>query len=172
MKLNETVTSQKPKRNVSEYQNSIGQRNIYSREKDTRSQALNPSLNFSWIGLENIGNTWYLNVILQCLFHLKEFNKIFENDSYKRMLNSSQSTSMCTEYATLLSKLKETPASTPSKSRFNWKSRIQDYVSTKDFKYELWKANPSFRGYDQHDAHEFWTTLLDLMSKELNRVTK
>jgi ubiquitin C-terminal hydrolase len=53
----------------------------------------------------------------------------------------------------------------------SWKKNIQDYLSTKDFKDELVKHFPGFRGYDQHDAHEFCTSLLDIMSKELNRVT-
>lgn len=58
-----------------------------------------------------------------------------------------------------------------TKSKFSWKKSIQDYVSTKDFKAELVNNYSDFKGYEQHDAHEFTTSLLDLMSKELNRVT-
>ena len=43
-------------------------------------------------------------------------------------------------------------------------------MSTKDFKAELVQNFAQFKGYEQHDAHEFTTSLLDLMSKELNRV--
>ena len=171
--LNETMTSQKAKRDVSDYQSKADQRSAYSREKDENSTSLIASPDFSTIGLENIGNTWYMNVVLQWLFHLKEFNKIFVNESYKKLLNSSQSSSssICIEYSTLLKKTKEPKTASVSRSRLNWKNNIQDYVSTRDFKEEIWTLFPSFKGYDQHDAHEFWTTLLDVMSKELNRVT-
>lgn len=70
---------------------------------------------------------------------------------------------------TLLKKTRESTAS-QTKSKFSWKKSIQDYVSTKDFKGELVKNFAQFKGYEQHDAHEFTTSLLDLMSKELNRI--
>lgn len=109
-----------------------------------------------------------MNVVLQCLFHLKDFNKVFMNDGYKRMLNSTQKGNICLEYAALLKKIKE-PKSV-SRSRLG--RRVSpNYISTRDFKSELCTLFPSFKGFDQHDSHEFCTTLLDQMSKELNRVT-
>lgn len=86
------------------------------------------------------------------------------------MLNSSQSTAICDSYADLLKQVNTSPNERSTKSKMNWKKNIQDYVSTKDFKRELAKGFPAFRGSDQHDAHEFCTVLLDIMSKELNRV--
>ena len=53
-----------------------------------------------------------------------------------------------------------------------WRKSIQDYLSTRDFKKELVRNFPDFKGYDQHDAHELCVDLLDTMSKELNRVKK
>lgn len=67
-------------------------------------------------------------------------------------------------------KTKEMPNGAASKSKMSWKRNIQDYISTKDFKRELVRNFPNFRGYEQHDAQEFLTSLLDIMSKELNRV--
>lgn len=89
------------------------------------------------------------------------------------MLNSNQKSQMCEAYADLLKKTKSpaTPVK-PSRSRMTWKKSIQDYLSTKDFKRELCYNFPDFKGYDQHDAHEFCTSLLDIMCKELNRVKR
>jgi ubiquitin C-terminal hydrolase len=83
--------------------------------------------------LENIGNTWYFNVILQWLFHLKGFNDIFIDGSFTRMLNKSQKSNLWEAYAELLKKTRE--AKTPMKhSRMVWKKSVHDYISTKDFK--------------------------------------
>lgn len=171
--LNETFTSLKAKRNVSDYQNTAMTRPIYSRERRQPDAETGISPGFSVMGLENSGNTWYFNVVLQWLFHLKIFNKIFLDDSYKRMINSSQRSEMWDAFAELLKKTHDPSATSParpSRSKVGWKKGIQDYVSTKDFKRELVLNCPSFKGYEQHDAHEFCTSLLDIMSKELNRV--
>ena len=163
--LNETFTSQKAKRNVSDYQNEYSSRPTLSRERGSSTATTG---NFSLIGLENIGNTWYFNVVLQWLFHLPTFNTIFIDGTYQRMINSGQRSNMWEAYAELLLKTRENSKS--GRSSINRQKSIQDYVSTKDFKYELVKNCPDFKGYSQHDSHEFLTSLFDLMSKELNRV--
>lgn len=63
-KMNETFTSQKAKRNVSDYYN-VNNRPVHSREREERKVDTSTSDGFSTVGLENIGNTCYINVILQ-----------------------------------------------------------------------------------------------------------
>lgn len=55
--LNETFTSQKAKRNVSEYHNAANTRPVFSRERENPGRMSKVSPDFSIIGLENIGNT-------------------------------------------------------------------------------------------------------------------
>ena len=164
------TASQKSFKDANQFDLKPNQRRVITQNEEEKSAAV-ASPDFSIIGLENIGNTWYMNVILQWLFHLKEFNKTFLNESYKRMLNSTQKGSIWVEYAALLKKTKEPDTIPASRSILNRRSRPKDYVSTRDLKEELWSLFSSFKGFDQHDSHEFCTTLLDQMSKELNRVT-
>lgn len=63
--LNETFTSHKAKHDVSEYHKPTNERPVYSRERDAPSGIKSINSDFSIIGLENIGNTCYYNVILQ-----------------------------------------------------------------------------------------------------------
>lgn len=90
-RFNENSGSQFGARHTSMY--SRHDRNIYSREKEER-KAISDNPNFCTVGLENIGNTCYINVILQCLLHLPDFNSIFKDGSYKKMLNSSANSSL------------------------------------------------------------------------------
>ena len=55
--MNDTFTSQKAKRNVSDYQNSTVSRPVYSRERESAKEDTSTSPDFSIIGLENVGNT-------------------------------------------------------------------------------------------------------------------
>mmetsp|Transcript_1474 Transcript_1474/g.1425 ORF Transcript_1474/g.1425 Transcript_1474/m.1425 type:complete len:269 (+) Transcript_1474:1-807(+) len=55
-KMNDTFTSQKAKRNVSDYYN-INNRPVHSREREDTKVDSTKSPDFSTIGLENIGNT-------------------------------------------------------------------------------------------------------------------
>lgn len=86
------------------------------------------------------------------------------------MLNPSQRSNICDAYADLLKQLKDFTPSTRSESRHTWKKTLDNCLSTRDFKRSFASCYPDFKGYDQHDSHEFFTALLDSMSKELNRV--
>ncbi len=55
-KMNDTFTSQKAKRNVSDYYN-IKNRHVHSREKEDHKIDSSKSPDFATIGLENAGNT-------------------------------------------------------------------------------------------------------------------
>ena len=75
---------------------------MVSRESESSTLTKTSSYNFPLVGFENIGNTWYFNVVLQCLFHLKDFNKIFDDGSYQKMLNPYQKSNVWNAYTELL----------------------------------------------------------------------
>lgn len=55
-------------------------------------------------GLQNLGNTCYMNSIIQCLLNLEEFCKYFKSNFYKKHLNRYvQSVSYSSAYLKIIS---------------------------------------------------------------------
>ncbi|OWM69055.1 ubiquitin carboxyl-terminal hydrolase 8 [Punica granatum] len=109
-------------------------------------------------GLQNLGNTCFMNSALQCLAHTPKLVDYFLGD-YAREINHENPLGMDGEIALafgdLLRKLWE-PGATP--------------VAPKTFKTKLARFAPQFSGYNQHDSQELLAFLLDGLHEDLNRV--
>ncbi|XP_028854549.1 ubiquitin carboxyl-terminal hydrolase 49 [Denticeps clupeoides] len=130
-------------------------------------------------GLRNLGNTCYMNSILQVLSHLRKFRECFltldlcETEELLARTNRSpvgvagapgparpgisrpstrQQLSLCHELHTLF--------------RVMWSGRWS-LVSPFAMLHSVWSLIPAFRGYDQQDAQEFLCELLDKVQQEL-----
>lgn len=106
------------------------------------------------VGLKNIGNTCFMNSILQCIMatpHLHEyFCQHFETEKHYR------STRLSSSFCKLLQNAREGgPVNNPK----NLKSQLSSTVR-------------QFRGRRQHDAQEFMRFLIDRMHDELNRIKR
>lgn len=110
-------------------------------------------------GLRNLGNTCFMNAILQCLSNTRELRDYCLQRLYLRDLGHSSSghTALMEEFAKLIQAI--------------WTSAPSDVVSPSEFKTQIQRYAPRFMGYNQQDAQEFLRFLLDGLHNEVNRVT-
>ncbi|NXQ55510.1 UBP2 hydrolase, partial [Anthoscopus minutus] len=109
-------------------------------------------------GLRNLGNTCFMNSVLQCLSNTKELRDYCLQNQYLRDLNnnSRMRTALMSEFAKLIQLL--------------WTSSPNESVSPSEFKMQIQRYAPRFVGYNQQDAQEFLRFLLDGLHSEVNRV--
>lgn len=117
------------------------------------------------LGLQNLGNTCYMNSALQCLVHIPELTDYFLSNYYQRDINENNPLgyggTVANSFGDLISLLFD------SRRTFNHSS-----TNPKDFKYTIGRHNRSFAGYAQQDSQEFIAFLLDALHEDLNRIVK
>ena len=105
-------------------------------------------------GLKNLGNTCFMNCILQCLSHTLPLRDFFVSDEYKKNLKTKGDLSDAFKCA--MSEL--------------WKSSFAvDSYAPHDLKKRVEIVAPRFSGYNQHDAQEFMRFLLNELHEEINK---
>uniref|UniRef100_A0AAY4EBL9 Ubiquitin carboxyl-terminal hydrolase n=1 Tax=Denticeps clupeoides TaxID=299321 RepID=A0AAY4EBL9_9TELE len=111
------------------------------------------------VGLRNLGNTCFMNSILQCLSNTESLRDYCLHKSHRRDLNNNNrtNTALMEEFAKLIQTL--------------WTSSGSEAVSPSEFKTQIQRYAPRFVGYNQQDAQEFLRFLLDGLHNEVNRVT-
>ena len=110
------------------------------------------------VGLRNIGNTCFMNSMLQCLASVPDLREFFTRGSFERDLNMSNRLGtqgkLAVAFANLLDSMQ----------------RQETAVTPLEFKRVLSAAAPQFKGYAQQDAHELCNYVLDQLHEDLNRV--
>ncbi|XP_035842496.1 ubiquitin carboxyl-terminal hydrolase 9 isoform X2 [Helianthus annuus] len=109
-------------------------------------------------GLQNLGNTCFMNSALQCLVHTPPFVDYFLQD-YSDEINKQNPLGMHGELAVAFGEL----------LRKLWSSG-RTAVAPRAFKGKLARFAPQFSGYNQHDSQELLAFLLDGLHEDLNRV--
>lgn len=110
-------------------------------------------------GLYNLGNTCYMNSVLQCLSNSHPITNYFLEGRHLTELNVANPLGMGGEiaraYGDLINNI--------------WSGRYSS-ANPLHFKVQVGKFNPQFCGCAQHDAQELLTFLLDGLHEDLNRI--
>jgi ubiquitin carboxyl-terminal hydrolase 4/11/15 len=113
------------------------------------------------VGLENLGNTCFMNSCLQCLSHTLLLTKYFIDKSYTPEIN------------------RDNPIGSKGKLVQAYANFIKNMWCEEEHVYRPYRLkgaiadiNKMFSGYAQHDSQELFSFLVDGIHEDLNRIKK
>lgn len=111
------------------------------------------------VGLHNLGNSCFLNSILQCLNHIAPLTQFFLSGAYKTDINKKNPLGsggiVARAYASLLNDM--------------WSGEYST-LAPRVLKTTVAQFAPQFNNCLQHDSQEFCSFLMDGLHEDLNRV--
>nr|CAD7446139.1 unnamed protein product [Timema bartmani] len=107
-------------------------------------------------GLKNLGNSCYMNSIIQCINNTTPLAFYFVEGTYRDDINRSQKTrgEVVEEVAVVVRAL--------------WRGQFRS-IACHDLKAVMGRLKSSFQGVEQQDSHEFLTLLMDWLHEDLNK---
>ncbi|XP_045505352.1 ubiquitin carboxyl-terminal hydrolase 20 [Colias croceus] len=106
------------------------------------------------VGLQNMGNTCYMNAALQALSNTQPLTSYFmECAAAVSVLAADKKPGLSRAYQKLIKEM--------------WSRKTRGYVVPNGILYGIRHVHPMFRGYQQHDTQEFLRCFMDQLHEEL-----
>lgn len=124
------------------------------------------------VGLRNLGNTCFMNSVLQSLSNIQEFSGYFntmpslETGKHKHKAYQSRSMKENLDDVFVVEELRKVLLNLSQGG-----DGSKGAISPECLFLVIWKVVPQFRGHRQHDAHEFLRYMLDRLHTELQQVS-
>ena len=128
----------------------------------TPTSSHNYDLDFA-VGLENLGNSCYMNCIIQCILGTHELTQIFLDDSYAKHININSKLGSKGILAKYFARL----VHMMYKEQDDGSKKIS--ISPIKFKLACGSVNSLFKTASQQDCQEFCQFLLDGLHEDLNQ---
>ncbi|WVR09644.1 hypothetical protein IAU60_006717 [Kwoniella sp. DSM 27419] len=132
--------------------------------RETRSRSRQGRKGKGLVGLQNLGNTCFMNSAVQCLSNTQELSEYFLSGVYNSELNRDNPLGMHGKIAEAFGEVVENLWAATSNSYASYSPRTLKYTTS--------RFAPQFAGYGQHDTQEFIAFLLDGLHEDLNRIIK
>lgn len=130
-------------------------------------ESFQPKLDLDFtIGLENMGNSCYMNCIIQCLLSTHELTQMFLNNSYEKHINLNSKLGSKGVLAKYFARLVHTMYREGS---FKPPANSNRPIQPIQFKMACGSINSLFKGNMQQDSQEFCQFLLDGLHEDLNQ---
>ncbi|KAL6430675.1 hypothetical protein ACFW04_006923 [Cataglyphis niger] len=110
-------------------------------------------------GLRNIGNTCFMNSVIQCLSNTRPLLEYLLNEQYLADINTTTSSmkgALIKAFSQVIHEL--------------WEVGGDHVVNTTALKSQIQRFAPRFMGYSQQDAQEFLRYLLEGLHEDVNRI--
>ena len=109
------------------------------------------------LGLENIGATCYMNATIQCLCHVLNMKKYFQNRQLVFRDTNNKNCPLTIEFYKLVNNL--------------WKDKYKkkNYFTPTDFKSLISQMNPLFKGIAANDSKDLIIFIYENMHNEINK---